>query len=50
MTVLPDIQCKSCIGDGRPVKFNSISIMIETMSLSLSLITLTIAVFCMMNV
>ncbi|CAF4463271.1 unnamed protein product [Rotaria socialis] len=50
MTVLPDIQCKSCVGDGRPVKFNSISIMIETMSLSLSLITLTIAVFCMMNV
>ena len=20
MTVLPDIQCKSCVGDGRPVK------------------------------
>ncbi|CAF0773193.1 unnamed protein product [Adineta ricciae] len=50
MTVLPDIQCKSCIGDGRPVKFNSISIMIETMSLSLSLLSLTIAVLCMMNV
>ncbi|CAF3307760.1 unnamed protein product, partial [Rotaria sp. Silwood2] len=50
MTVSPDIQCKSCVGDGRPVKFNSISIMIETMSLSLSLISLTIAILCMMNV
>lgn len=69
MTVSPDIQCKSCVGDGRPVKvdialtgksificdclslqFNSISIMIETMNLSLSLISLTIAVLCMMNV
>ncbi|CAF1031034.1 unnamed protein product [Rotaria sordida] len=50
MTISPDIQCKSCVGDGRPVKFNSISIMIETMSLSLSLISLTIAILCMMNV
>ncbi|UJR22108.1 hypothetical protein I4U23_025173 [Adineta vaga] len=50
MTLSPDIQCKTCIGDGRPVKFNSISIMIETMSLSLSLLSLTIAVLCMMNV
>ncbi|CAF1038987.1 unnamed protein product [Rotaria sp. Silwood1] len=50
MTVSPDIQCKSCVGDGRPVKFNSISIMIETMSLSLSLISLTIAILCMMNI
>jgi hypothetical protein len=24
MTVSPDIQCKSCIGDGRPVKVNRI--------------------------
>ncbi|CAF4698578.1 unnamed protein product, partial [Rotaria sp. Silwood1] len=43
MTIPPDIQCKICINDGRPVKFNSVSIMIETMSLSLSLISLTIA-------
>ena len=67
MTVSPDIQCKTCLGDGRPVKvieldrtchscsfnvvqFDSISIMIETMSLSLSLISLTIAVLCMLNV
>jgi hypothetical protein len=32
------------------LQFNSISIMIETMSLSLSLISLTVAVLCMMNV
>ncbi|CAF3420437.1 unnamed protein product [Rotaria sp. Silwood1] len=50
MTIPPDIQCKICINDGRPVKFNSVSIMIETMSLSLSLISLTIAILCMINV
>ncbi|CAF1248334.1 unnamed protein product [Adineta steineri] len=49
-TISPDLQCKLCVGDGRPVKFNSISIMIETMSLSLSLLSLTIAVLCMINV
>ncbi|CAF0945021.1 unnamed protein product [Rotaria sordida] len=50
MTVSPDLQCKTCIDDRRPVKFNSISIMIETMSLSLSLISLTIAILCMLHV
>ncbi|CAF4532157.1 unnamed protein product [Rotaria sp. Silwood2] len=50
MTVAPDIQCKICLDNGRPVKFNSISIMIETMNLSLSLISLTIAILCMINV
>lgn len=50
MTTPLDIQCKTCDGNDRPVKFNSISIMIETMSLSLSLLSLTIAILCMINV
>ncbi|CAF3661929.1 unnamed protein product [Rotaria socialis] len=50
MPISSDIQCDTCIGDGRPVKFNSISIMIETMSLSLSLLSLTIAILCMINI
>ncbi|CAM4785201.1 unnamed protein product [Rotaria magnacalcarata] len=50
MPISSDIQCDTCIGDDRPIKFNSISIMIETMSLSLSLLSLTIAILCMINI